>query len=156
MLLLRQSPMGQPNDIMTLEILKGSLDEISRLRLQARRERDPSITFVRFWQELERTHVRDVADRYRQEWERLSVSHLPRLTLMELRKFHAKFEIALGRVEDASEEEIAKKFLQALPQKVRKTFCKKHQNEPTASIGCAQQNHALPVGTSYEDSCPFF
>ena len=74
----------------------------------------PLRNFGGSWRDL---FARDVAERYRHEWERLTINHLPRLTVKDLRSFQAKFEVAMGRVGDCTEIEIAKRFLQALPSK---------------------------------------
>ena len=54
-------------DGILLELLRHSLDEVSRLRLQARRESNPGVTFQQFWWELERTFQRDAADIYQKD-----------------------------------------------------------------------------------------
>ena len=54
-------------DSILLELLRQSLDEVSRLRLQTKRESDPGITFKQFWRDLERTFEGDAAEIYRRE-----------------------------------------------------------------------------------------
>ena len=63
-------------------------------------------------------------DRYRSEWERISMSHLPRLTLCQLRDFQTDFEIALEKLDGVSEGEKAKQFLQGLPLKLQEDVLK--------------------------------
>ena len=122
MAVLGQSSPEPPAEITLFEMLKGSLDERSCKKLQAKRDK---MTFTQFWVELEQTFMEgDVTDRYRSEWERISVAHFPRLSLNQLRDFQTDFEIALEKLDGIPEDEKAKRFLQGLPAKLQEDVLK--------------------------------
>ena len=76
---------GEAGDIFMIELLKSSLDETSVIQVKAEQEKNPQVTFATIWKHLEKTYMRGGAEKFRQEWERLSISHLPRLSLKNLR-----------------------------------------------------------------------
>ena len=84
-------------------------------QLRASREKNPQLTYLEFWKELEHIYDRDLPDRHRREWEALSIRHLPQITLRDLRSFQAKFDKILARVGPLTDSEVAAKFLVAMP-----------------------------------------
>ena len=69
------------------------------------------MTYSHFWRILVREFDRDLSAEYREEWERVTLRGVPKLTVLEWRNFQTSFEKALGRVENITEMEIEKKNL---------------------------------------------
>ena len=100
-------------------MLHDCLDETSQRRLRLRRTEEPHLHFVEFWRQLESEFGRDQTTHYRDEWERVTLGGDGKLTVADWRNFQSKFELALGRVEDATETEVERKILVELPGKWR-------------------------------------
>ena len=60
------------NDRAWLWILKPFLDSASADRLQTVKGDNPELSYDEFWEDLSRTHRRDLTDEYRRLWEELS------------------------------------------------------------------------------------
>ena len=86
------------HDVLLLRVLQGSLDEVSRAKLQARQEANPALTFAEFWKELQQMYLWDDVERHRREWEALLLRHVKEMTLKDLRSFQVRFDLLLGRI----------------------------------------------------------
>ena len=62
---------------------------------------------------------RDLSSQHRDEWERVTLKAGEKLTSAEWRSYQVAFELALGRVEDATESEVGRRILSVLPGKWR-------------------------------------
>ena len=113
------APLGE--DVM-LDILVESLDQASQNRLEAAREAKPSLTYTEFWRTMVREFDRDMSADYRDEWNRVTLRGVPKLNVLEWRKFQAAFGKALGRVTDVTDWEIEKKIESELPSELRRNL----------------------------------
>ena len=66
---------------------------------------------------MTKIYDRDETDSVRRAWEKLSLTHLPYLTVHDLRTFKAQFEYHMVKIGNISEQEAVTKFVNALPQK---------------------------------------
>ena len=105
------------SDTYKLEVLQTVLDETSRIKLMGEWEKDPHLTFDRFWGQLEKTFSMDLEEKNWHELERISIAHMSRLTPSDFRNFQARFEVVANRLTELSPVEKMKRFLRALPQK---------------------------------------
>ena len=101
------------------------------------------LTYAEFWRELDKVYGKDVMERHRRDWDRLSIQHLTHLTVHDLRKFLAQFELAMARVGQVTEWEAARKFLGALPPSVKRKLTVKFYNDNKDNFGYGFPNHPL-------------
>ena len=112
-------------DALKLKILQNFLDDVPKFQLQAQLERKPDLTYAEFWKELDKTYGRDILDRHRREWERLTLRYEEELTLHRLRTFKAQFDMCLARMgSNVSEAEVGARFFNALPLKNQEEMSK--------------------------------
>ena len=87
---------------------------------QVANERKREKRFAYFYRILARIREvfgRDLSSQHRDEWERVTLRAGEKLTSAEWRSYQVAFEITLGRVEDATESEVERRILSALPGK---------------------------------------
>lgn len=103
------------DDSVRLTVLTPHLDDLSTIRLNSLRERNPALSFLEFWRELEQRFACDLTEKFREAWEGVSMDPRATPTLQEYRAHYIKWEAAYQRVVGVSVEEATRKFLSSLP-----------------------------------------
>ena len=85
------------SDRVMLELLKDSLDPVSRKLLSARKEDDPGLTYRSFWKQLEQDFGKNLPGHYRRQWEQISLRGSA-LTTSSWRGFISEVKLARVRV----------------------------------------------------------
>ena len=112
--LQQTQPAGFPDGILLI-IFRRSLDETSRQKLDAAMRLNPRLTFTQFWDTLVTEFARDPSAYHRKEWLKVSLNKKSELNPQTWRTFRCAFELALSRVEDATEREVEERLLGELP-----------------------------------------
>ena len=110
---------GNVNEYIALQLLFDSLDRASQDKLDAARDLDPELTYSSFWGALSQEYDRDMTDEFRDEWQRVTLRHVQKLTVSAWREYQAAFEKALFRATDVSEREAERKLESELPPSLR-------------------------------------
>ena len=108
------------SDDVLFEFLREALDTASQLKLKARREVNPGLTYVSFWRELERELGKDLTVYARREWEKVSLRGVKRLDQFAWRNFTSEFEFKLSQVGDATDREVEERLMDELPGELRR------------------------------------
>ena len=103
--LIQSLTTDQISEEVWLELFKLSLDDASKGKIEARKERDPSYTCAQFWKELCTEFGYDLTTQYRDEWRKVT---LRGPNMQAWREYQAQFEKAIERVSNLTSAKITK------------------------------------------------
>ena len=137
--ILRQTQTAEIPDHLMFIIFRRSLDKASLDKLDATLVTNPHTSFVEFWQGLAKEFTRDPSGHYRREWQKIGLKGVRELTAQNWRAYRSAFELALSRVEDATEREIEEKIMAELPPLARKGGLRKSKESTGSILGESSQ-----------------
>ncbi len=73
--IMRVSEVGHVPDVFLFDLFRSSVDPATQNRLRAMHKKEPNMTFVKFWQMVDREFTRDHENARRREWEAISIPH---------------------------------------------------------------------------------